>query len=62
MSWQGTMKDFHKQAERLGVDLEEFENEVSEEDGWYTEDTTNTFIECLIEEISNLKDSYDIKN
>ncbi|MCP3685038.1 MAG: hypothetical protein GY861_20445 [bacterium] len=53
MSWQADIGKLHKQAKNLGVELIEFENEVKEDDGWYTEDNVLTFIEDLLEELEN---------
>ena len=53
MSWQADIGKLHKQAKDLGAELIEFENEVKEDDGWYTEDNVLTFIENLIGELEN---------
>tara|TARA_Y100001963_G_scaffold141003_1_gene208706 strand:+ start:341 stop:535 length:195 start_codon:yes stop_codon:yes gene_type:complete len=55
MSWQADITIFHSRAKELGVELTEFESEVKEEDGWYTEDNVLTFIEELLEDIENRK-------
>lgn len=57
MSWQADIKHLHNKAKSLGVDLSDFESEVLEEDGWYTESNVNTLIEGLLEEIVNLQES-----
>jgi len=55
MSWQADIERLHIAAVWEGVDLQDFNFELEEDDGWYTEDNIKTFIQCLIEEVSRLK-------
>ena len=61
MSWQADITIFHSRAKELGVELTEFENEVKEEDGWYTEENVLTLVENILDELSNFQDSLIIK-
>ena len=53
MSWQADIGKLHSRAKGLGVELIEFETEVGEDDGWYTEDNVLTFMEELLDDIEN---------
>lgn len=55
MSWQADIKRLHNDASWEGVDLLDFNLELEEDDGWYNEGNIQTFIQCLIEEVSRLK-------
>ena len=53
MSWQGDIKNLHDKAKALGVDLTEFEDEYNNDEGWYTDENIQDFIECLLAHINN---------
>lgn len=57
MSYQGDITRLHKIAKTLEVPLKDFEREVEDEDGWYTEDNVIAFIEDLLEEVKVLQDN-----
>ena len=46
MSWQADIKKLHEKSSSLGVDLTEFEDELRNDEGWYTESNIQEFIEC----------------
>ncbi|CAH9014510.1 hypothetical protein VPH5P1C_0219 [Vibrio phage 5P1c] len=55
MSWQADIGKLHSRAKTLGVELINFDKEVNDDDGWYTEDNVLTFMEELLEDIENRK-------
>ncbi|CAH9014450.1 hypothetical protein VP501E541_P0202 [Vibrio phage 501E54-1] len=55
MSWQADMTKLHDRAKGLGIDLEEFEEEFLVDDHWYTEDNIQTLVDCILDEVANLK-------
>ncbi|CAH9014447.1 hypothetical protein VP249E411_P0217 [Vibrio phage 249E41-1] len=55
MSWQADIGKLHSRAKALGVELIDFDKEVSDDDGWYTEENVLTFMEELLEDIENRK-------
>jgi len=46
MSWQADIKKLHEKSSSLGVDLTEFEDDLRDDEGWYTESNIQEFIEC----------------
>jgi len=46
MSWQADIKKLHEKSSSLGVDLTEFEDEIRNDEGWYTESNIQELIEC----------------
>ena len=66
MSWQADIKRLHEKSSSLGIDLTEFEDELRNDEGWYTESNIQEFIECQNlqlakqqEEIAELVDLLD---
>ena len=55
MSWQADIKKLHEKSSSLGVDLTEFENELRDDEGWYTESNIQEFIECQNLQLSKQK-------
>tara|TARA_B100001105_G_scaffold89898_1_gene71542 strand:+ start:410 stop:589 length:180 start_codon:yes stop_codon:yes gene_type:complete len=53
MSWQADIGKLYSRAKGMGVELTDFESEVKDEDGWYTEDNVLTFMEELLDDIEN---------
>lgn len=55
MSWQADIEKLHNRAKTLRIDLSEFEEDVKDEDGWYTDFNIQVFIECLLEALEDSK-------
>ena len=55
MSWQADIKKLHEKSSSLGVDLTEFEDELRNDEEWYTESNIQDFIECQNEYIAEQK-------